>query len=184
MSYWTRTLILQQPDAKERERFLTKFIKIMKWLRKMNNFNSYLAILSALDSAPIRRLEWQKSVTEGLKEYCSLIDSSSSFRAYRLALAQSSPPCIPYIGLILQDLTFVQIGNPDKLDGKINFAKRWQQFNILDNLRRFKKEQYHINRQEEIVLFFGDFQQFLSEDEMWSLSESIKPRGQTNKSLK
>ena len=31
----------------------------MKWLRKMNNFNSYLAILSALDSAPIRRLgEW------------------------------------------------------------------------------------------------------------------------------
>ena len=33
-----------------------KFIKIMKWLRKMNNFNSYLAILSALDSAPIRRL--------------------------------------------------------------------------------------------------------------------------------
>ena len=50
---------------------------------------------------------------------------------FRLALAQSSPPCIPYIGLILQDLTFVQIGNPDKLDGKINFAKRWQQFNIL-----------------------------------------------------
>ena len=33
-----------------------KFIKMMKWLRKMNNFNSYLALLSALDSAPIRRL--------------------------------------------------------------------------------------------------------------------------------
>ena len=33
-----------------------KFIKIMKWLRKLNNFNSYLALLSALDSAPIRRL--------------------------------------------------------------------------------------------------------------------------------
>ena len=30
-----------------------------------------------------------------------------------------------------QDLTFVQIGNPDLIDGKINFAKRWQQFNIL-----------------------------------------------------
>ena len=31
-------------------------------------------------------IEWQKSVTEGLKEYCSLIDSSSSFRAYRYYL--------------------------------------------------------------------------------------------------
>ena len=30
-----------------------------------------------------------------------------------------------------QDLTFVQIGNPDLIEGKINFAKRWQQFNIL-----------------------------------------------------
>ena len=39
-----------------------KFIKIMKWLRKMNNFNSYLAILSALDSAPIRRLGKMKGL--------------------------------------------------------------------------------------------------------------------------
>ena len=50
---------------------------------------------------------------------------------YRQALAESTPPCIPYIGLILQDLTFVQIGNQDFLEEKINFAKRWQQFNIL-----------------------------------------------------
>lgn len=43
-------------------------------------------------------------------------------------------------GLILQDLTFIHIGNQDLLpDGSINFAKRWQQFNILDNMRRFKK---------------------------------------------
>jgi hypothetical protein len=31
----------------------------------------------------------------------------------------------------LQDLTFVHIGNPDTFDNKVNFAKRWQQFNIL-----------------------------------------------------
>jgi len=42
-------------------------------------------------------------------------------------------------GLILQDLTFVHIGNPDKFpDGNINFAKCWQHFTILDNMRRFK----------------------------------------------
>ena len=45
-----------------------------------------------------------------------------------------------HIGLILQDLTFINIGNQGLLtDGSINFAKRWQQFNILDNMRRFKK---------------------------------------------
>lgn len=97
MSYWARSRILEQNDAKDRERYVVKFIKIMKHLRKMNNFNSYLALLSALDSAPIRRLEWQKQITEGLKEYCALIDSSSSFRAYRQALSETQPPCIPYM---------------------------------------------------------------------------------------
>lgn len=37
---------------------------VLQHLRKLNNFNSYLAILSALDSAPIRRLEWQKQTSE------------------------------------------------------------------------------------------------------------------------
>ncbi|KMQ94858.1 guanine nucleotide-releasing factor 2-like protein [Lasius niger] len=143
MSYWARSRILEhrlENEAKDREKYVVKFIKIMKHLRKINNFNSYLALLSALDSAPIRRLEWQKHITEGLKEYCALIDSSSSFRAYRQALAETQPPCIPYIGLVLQDLTFVHIGNNDLLpDGTINFSKRWQQFNIVENMKRFKK---------------------------------------------
>uniref|UniRef100_A0A8C8X0Y0 CRK SH3-binding GNRP n=1 Tax=Panthera leo TaxID=9689 RepID=A0A8C8X0Y0_PANLE len=139
MSYWVRSIIMLQEKAQDRERLLLKFIKIMKHLRKLNNFNSYLAILSALDSAPIRRLEWQKQTSEGLAEYCTLIDSSSSFRAYRAALSEVEPPCIPYLGLILQDLTFVHLGNPDYIDGKVNFSKRWQQFNILDSIRCFQQ---------------------------------------------
>lgn len=59
-----RSRILEQEEAKDRERYVVKFIKVMKYLRKLNNFNSYLAILSALDSAPIRRLEWQRNITE------------------------------------------------------------------------------------------------------------------------
>ena len=49
-------------------------------------------------------------------------------------------------GLILQDITFVHIGNPDFIpdledDGKcINFVKCWQYFNILDSMRRFKQQ--------------------------------------------
>ncbi|XP_051892854.1 rap guanine nucleotide exchange factor 1-like isoform X12 [Pristis pectinata] len=176
MSYWVRSIIIQQEKAQDRERLLLKFIKIMKHLRKLNNFNSYLAILSALDSAPIRRLEWQKQTSEGLAEYCTLIDSSSSFRAYRAALAEVEPPCIPYLGLILQDLTFVHLGNPDLIDGKINFSKRWQQFNILDSMRRFQQIHYELKRIDDIVTFFNDFGDHLAEEALWELSLKIKPR--------
>lgn len=183
MSYWARSCILKQCDAKDRERVVVKFIKIMKHLRKINNFNSYLAILSALDSAPIRRLEWQKNITEGLKEYCALIDSSSSFRAYRQALAETTPPCIPYIGLILQDLTFVHVGNTDYItDAIVNFTKCWQQFHILEPMRCFKKKPFTFKRNEQIIDFFNNFEDYLSEDAMWEISENIKPRaGQKKK---
>ncbi|XP_037559959.1 guanine nucleotide-releasing factor 2 isoform X2 [Dermacentor silvarum] len=183
MSYWARSCILKQCDAKDRERVVVKFIKIMKHLRKINNFNSYLAILSALDSAPIRRLEWQKNITEGLKEYCALIDSSSSFRAYRQALAETTPPCIPYIGLILQDLTFVHVGNTDYItDSIVNFTKCWQQFHILEPMRCFKKKPFSFKRNEQIIDFFNNFEDYLSEDAMWEISENIKPRaGQKKK---
>uniref|UniRef100_A0A8C8SM69 CRK SH3-binding GNRP n=1 Tax=Pelusios castaneus TaxID=367368 RepID=A0A8C8SM69_9SAUR len=181
MSYWVRSIIMLQEKAQDRERLLLKFIKIMKHLRKLNNFNSYLAILSALDSAPIRRLEWQKQTSEGLAEYCTLIDSSSSFRAYRAALAEVESPCIPYLGLILQDLTFVHLGNPDYIDGKVNFSKRWQQFNILDSMRRFQQVHYEIKRNDDIISFFNDFSDHLAEEALWELSLKIKPRNITRR---
>ncbi|KAK7580503.1 hypothetical protein V9T40_001132 [Parthenolecanium corni] len=181
VSFWARSRILEQTDAKDRERYVVKFIKIMKHLRKLNNYNSYLALLAALDSAPVRRLEWQKHITDGLKEYCALIDSSSSFRAYRQALVETQPPCIPYIGLVLQDLTFVHIGNNDYLsEGVINFSKRWQQFHIVENMKRFKKLTYSFKSgsdRDRIIAFFSNFDEFICEEAMWQISESIKPRG-------
>lgn len=43
-------------------------------------------------------------------------------------------------GLVLQDLTFVHVGNQDYVSkGVINFSKRWQQYNIIVNMKRFKK---------------------------------------------
>ncbi|ESP03242.1 hypothetical protein LOTGIDRAFT_137628, partial [Lottia gigantea] len=178
MSFWCRTRILEQNDGKEREKYLMKFIKIMRHLRKLSNFNSYLAVLSALDSAPVRRLEWQKQNLEALKEFCLLIDSSSSFRAYRQALAETEPPCIPYLGLILQDLTFINIGNQNLLpDGSINFAKRWQLFNILDSMRRFKNCNYEFKKKEPILHYLSNFKDHDNEETLWQRSEKIKPRG-------
>lgn len=86
-----------QYEAKERERYASKFLKVMKALRKVNNFNSYLALVSALDSPPVRRLGWPRAIDDALHDHCAIIDSSSSFRAYRQALGETQPPCIPYM---------------------------------------------------------------------------------------
>ncbi|XP_036955476.1 rap guanine nucleotide exchange factor 1-like isoform X1 [Acanthopagrus latus] len=181
VSFWVRSVIILQDKPQDREKLLLKFLKTMKHLRKLNNFNSYLSILSALDSAPLRRLDWQRNTAEALEEYSSLIDSSSSFRAYRAALAEVEPPCIPYLGLILQDLTFVHLGNPDVLmtpqGSKVNFTKRWQQFNILDTLRSYQQvSRYSLQPNDDIISFFNDFSDHLAEEALWELSLRLRPR--------
>ena len=177
MSYWCRTLILKEVKQQDRERLFKKFLKIMRHCRRMNNFSSYLAILSALDSSPLRRLEWPKNLTESLEECCQLIDSASAFKSYRQALSEAKPPCIPYLGLILQDITFIHLGNPSELpDGKINFVKRWQQFNVLDTVRRFKESLYDFPRNEKILEFFNEYEDHMDEEDMWDKSQEIQPR--------
>jgi len=42
-----------------------------------------------------------RACVQVLTEYCHLIDSSSSFRAYRQALEKTEPPCIPYMWALL-----------------------------------------------------------------------------------
>lgn len=150
----------------------------MRKLREFNNFNSLLAVLAALDSAPIRRLGFSKRLTEALKPHAALTDSSGSFRTYRQALSESKPPCIPYIGLVLQDLTFVHIGNADLLpDGKVNWIKRWQQWIVLEPIRRFYDCRYGFVKNDSLLAFLNNFDDALNDDDLWQLSESIKPRG-------
>ncbi|KRY29849.1 putative RasGEF domain protein [Trichinella spiralis] len=183
MSYWVRSRILLLADQRQREHCFVKFLKIMRHLRRLGNLNSCLALLSALDSGALRRLDWPRSAVDQLNQYSSLIDSSQSFKVYRTALAETKPPCLPYLGLILQDLTFVQVGNADYLPVEevgvanvVNFAKRWQQFMILDNVRRFKSWQYNIKKNDNVLVFFNNFDDYANEEQIWAISERLKPR--------
>ena len=177
VSYWCRTHVLSFEKQKDREQVYTKFLKIMKHLRRFNDFNSFFGILSALDCSAVRRLNWPKHLPESLSEYTALLDSTSSFKAYRDALAVAEPPCIPYLGLILQDVTFVYHGNADELpDGKVNFVKRWQLFNIVDNVRRFKLTSYDFEWNDQIAQLFAGMDNFLSEEDLYDRSLKLKPR--------
>jgi son of sevenless-like protein len=61
------------------------------------------AIISGLNTPPIRRLKrtWeqvnQRLVTQF--EACNaIIDSNKNFTKYKQVLAQTAPPCVPFIG--------------------------------------------------------------------------------------
>uniref|UniRef100_A0A5F9CVI5 Ras-GEF domain-containing protein n=1 Tax=Oryctolagus cuniculus TaxID=9986 RepID=A0A5F9CVI5_RABIT len=50
-------------------------------------------------------------------------DPSWNHRAYRVALAKLSPPIIPFMPLLLKDMTFIHEGNRTLVENLINFEK-------------------------------------------------------------
>jgi hypothetical protein len=71
-----------------------------------------MEILAALDTAAVRRL---KSVWELLPRKTAvmwnglqqLMAPQSNCASYRVALHSCQPPCVPYIGVYLTDLTYL-----------------------------------------------------------------------------
>lgn len=54
----------------------------------------------------------------------NLVSSDGRFRNLRDSLHRTDPPCIPYLGMYLSDLTFIEEGTPNFTDnGLLNFAK-------------------------------------------------------------
>ena len=54
-----------------------------------------------------------------------LLSPNDNFRNYResMRVNHATVPCIPYLGLHLADLTFIDEGNEDFENGLINFGK-------------------------------------------------------------
>lgn len=54
----------------------------------------------------------------------TLVSTDGRFRNMREALHRCDPPCIPYLGMYLTDLSFIEEGTPNFSDeGLLNFSK-------------------------------------------------------------
>ena len=64
-------------------------------------------------------------------EFESLLDPSRNHRSYRALVAKLTAPCIPFIPLLLKDLTFIHEGNKTNYNGLVNFEKMVYHFEKL-----------------------------------------------------
>ncbi|KAJ3094851.1 hypothetical protein HDU97_007523 [Phlyctochytrium planicorne] len=87
-------------------------------LGSSRNFDSAMAIVSALQGASVSRLKltW-KDISQKHKhmyeDLCELLSPRSNYKNLRAAVKDSlRVPCVPYLGIYLQDLTFIADGNP------------------------------------------------------------------------
>lgn len=136
---WVAEAILVQEDLKKRSAWIKQFVAIADRCRSLNNFSTMTAIVSGLNSAPVYRLRrtWdavnQKNVGT-LEALNKVMQSSKNFSDYREMIHKLNPPCVPFLGVYLTDLTFIEDGNPDRLKGDprlINFGKRQKTAEVI-----------------------------------------------------
>jgi son of sevenless-like protein len=98
----------------------------------------------------------------------------------RQAIKQSSGACLPYIGIFLTDLTFIEDGNKDYVyteGGKelINFFKRQKQATIINELMSKQKNAYALAPVEELSDYMRAIPQH-SEDDLYDMSLKAEAR--------
>ncbi|KEY69534.1 hypothetical protein S7711_02068 [Stachybotrys chartarum IBT 7711] len=150
--------ILHYQEIKKRAAAIKQWIKIAQQCLELNNYDGLMAIICSLNSSTISRLRktWDVVSTkrkEALRSLQEVVEPSQNHKALRTRLHDHVPPCLPFLGMYLTDLTFVDIGNPatkqislskePEEDGQagltvVNFDKHMRTAKIIGELQRFQ----------------------------------------------
>ncbi|KAI1102031.1 ras GEF [Jackrogersella minutella] len=146
--------ILQYPEVKKRAVVIKQWIKIAHQCLELNNYDGLMAIVCSLGNSIISRLRKTWDLVsprrrEMLKSLQAVVDPANNTKVLRGRLQAHVPPCLPFLGMFLTDLTFVDIGNmaTKQLSGAdpndngltvINFDKHTRTAKIIGELQRFQ----------------------------------------------
>lgn len=192
LTNWVSYMILKYAETKKRALAIKYFVNVAEFCRQCNNFSSMMAVISALFSATIHRLKKTWAVVppktmETLDNMNKLMNSSRNFNEYRDILRMVSPPVIPFFGVYLSDLTFVEDGNPDCLRDNpiyINFAKRMKSAEIIREIMSYQIQHYIYQDVSTIQqLLDSGFAKAPPVDAQYDTSLALEPRERTNERM-
>ncbi|TVY43382.1 Cell division control protein [Lachnellula subtilissima] len=184
LTNWVAEMILTQMDVKKRVVVIKHFVQVADKCRQLNNFSTLTSIISALGTAPIHRLKrtWdqvpQKALTI-LEVMRRLMGSTKNFGEYRESLHLANPPCIPFFGVYLTDLTFIEDGIPSiiKKSSLINFAKRAKTAEVIRDIQQYQNVPYPLQPVPELQEYILSNMQAAGDvHEMYEKSLAVEPR--------
>jgi len=173
--------------TKNQVSLLKKFIKIGQECLQLNNFNSTMEILSALNSHNVRRLShiWQKLPSKLFSQYekmDQLMSPCHNFSKYRERLHTAKPPVLPYMGIYTRDLTYIYTGNKKFKETKSGWSVNRELLGLVSqHLEEIRWFQSHPYEYEEDPKFHSSLSALLKtasaydEDYLLHLSFQVKP---------
>uniref|UniRef100_A0A8C0GXQ5 Ras protein specific guanine nucleotide releasing factor 1 n=1 Tax=Chelonoidis abingdonii TaxID=106734 RepID=A0A8C0GXQ5_CHEAB len=174
--------ILRNEDVSARVSAIEKWVAVADICRCLHNYNAVLEITSSLNRSAIFRLKktWLKvsKQTKALIDKLQrLVSSEGRFKNLREALKNCDPPCVPYLGMYLTDLAFIEEGTPNYTeDGLVNFSKMRMISHIIREIRQFQQTSYKIEHQAKVTQYLLDQSFVMDEESLYESSLRIEPK--------
>ncbi|XP_069683712.1 rap guanine nucleotide exchange factor 4 isoform X2 [Periplaneta americana] len=186
IQFWVVTELCLTPSLSKRVQILRKFIKLAAYCKEYQNLNAFFAIVMGLSNVAVSRLSltWEKLPSKFRKlytEFESLIDPSRNHRAYRLSVGKLQPPVVPFMPLLLKDMTFTHEGNKTCLDGLVNFEKMHMLAQTMRTIRYCRSRHLVLEppspkSEAEVKSYISCLRIIDNQRVLTSLSQKLEPR--------
>jgi len=193
VSFWVATQILNvENDPEKRCNRLKKFIKLAQKCLLLSNFNTLMEILGGINLRPIQRLKQTLSFLPEkyqtiLKSLEYVMENRYNYKTYRESLKERKPPVLPYLGVFLRDLTFIEEGNPTFTEKLIvNLEKMKLITTVISDIQEYQNPNvynpYFPALRSKDRKFLKSGLVGLSEDALYDLSYKAEPTANLNAS--
>jgi len=161
-----------------------QLIEVMVESYKMANYHVAIAMLACIEGVAISRLKKSWAVVEeDGKHLLAALDylrvqfsSQLNWKIYREIVQQQLPPCLPFLGVFLQDITFIDDGNPSYIGEELLNWEKFQRFsNCLSDMQKFLYVKFDFKPVPEIQDCIKCIKVF-DDKEVYQISLAVEPR--------
>ena len=156
-------------------------------------------IIAGLSMGPVGRLHktWQAledkypKVKADFVELAALVSPKHQYANYRKCLKDLDLPALPFLGVYLTDLTFLELGNQDYLPEShfINYEKRRKVYQLVQEIKKFQNVPFPFTLVPQIQDFMRKLMEskgtpvgweekpvIMKEDELYDKSLEYEPK--------
>ncbi|XP_019405886.1 PREDICTED: rap guanine nucleotide exchange factor-like 1 isoform X2 [Crocodylus porosus] len=188
VQHWVATEILLCETLGKRAHLLKKFVKIAAICKQNQDMLSFYAVVIGLNNAAVSRLRltWEKlpgKFKNLFRKFENLTDPCRNHKTYREVLTKMKPPIIPFVPLILKDLTFLHEGSKTLLDGLVNIEKLHSIAEKVRTIRKYRSrplclEMESSPSQLQTKAYVRQFQVIDNQNLLFELSYKLEPSSQ------